>query len=499
MIQNQLYTAEQTRLLDAKAIELGTPGSALMERAGKAAFELIQSRWPQVHTLHIVCGTGNNGGDGFVIARLAKHAGLHVFVHVVGDKDKISNEAKIAFDAMQATAIHTTPLMATITPSKHVLIVDALFGTGLARDASGKYLEAIDWINQEPCDVLAIDIPSGVSANTGQILGQAVKADACISFIGKNIGLYLAQARDLTGEIFFNDLVVPDEVFSITQPVAQLLEFTSLRQKLAARKQDSHKGHFGHVLVIGGNYGFAGAALMAAIATLRVGAGLCSVATRPEHIAGYISRQPEIMAHGITQIEQLDSLIDSASHIVIGPGLGQDSWAHELLMRVVLSNKPALIDADALNILATEIDTVEDKRSESNNDWIITPHPGEAARLLKTQNACIQKNRIQSVKELHKALNAVAVLKGSGTLIYHDKTLSICDKGNPHMASGGMGDVLCGIIAGLWAQGLNAGDATKLGVLVHAIAADIYAENNKGLGLLATDLIEQTRKILNSY
>ena len=498
MIQHFLYTAEQTRQLDALTIQSGTSGIELMERAGQAAFNLIKSYWPQVHTLHIVCGNGNNAGDGFVIARLAKQAGLHIYVHSIGDTASLNNEALLAYQSMQAANIHTSALIATVG-STNTLIIDALLGTGLNRDVDGAYAQAISWINQEHCPVLSIDIPSGLSANTGNILGHAVKADATLSYIGKNIGLYQGEAKTICGDIFFSSLEIDEKIYSQLKPTAQLLNAKQLRESIKPRHSNTHKGHYGHVLVIGGNYGFAGAALMAAEAALRMGTGLVSIATRPEHISAIIARRPEIMAHGINDAAgQAMNLIAQASHIIVGPGLGQDEWAQSLLQLALDSNKPCLLDADALNLISSNPKVVASRQSNSNSDWIITPHPGEAARLLSTSNASIQSQRLVSAEQLSERFNAVSLLKGAGSLICNQQTIFLCEQGNAHMASGGMGDVLSGIITGLWAQGLNASEACSLGVYLHAQAADNLVDQGKGMGLIATDLIDEIRVLLNA-
>lgn len=265
------------------------------------------------------------------------------------------------------------------------------------------------------------------------------------------------------------------------------LKLSQFKKYLVSRARDSHKGDFGHVVVIGGDYGFSGAVRMAAEAALRVGAGLVSVVTRAEHALTLNASRPEIMCHAADK--KLDALLVKASVIIVGPGIGQTPWAKKLLNSALKSKKPLLLDADALNILA--------KKPMKNARWILTPHPGEAARLLKTTTNVIQRDRIRAINELQKKYGGVCVLKGAGSLVLaNDKQLSLCTAGNPGMATAGMGDVLSGVIGGLAAQGIPLADAAKLGVLVHAMAGDMAAKEGER-GMIATDLMCYLRKFVN--
>jgi NAD(P)H-hydrate epimerase len=272
-----------------------------------------------------------------------------------------------------------------------------------------------------------------------------------------------------------------------------LLCFEQLNSALPIRAANSHKGSYGHVLVIGGNYGYAGAALMTAEAALRTGAGLVSVVTQPEHIAPYISRRPELMVSACLCAKELSPLIAAATMIVIGPGLGQDDWAQTLLAAVLHSDKTLLLDADALNIIADQPGRLNNHAGQR----IITPHPGEAGRLLKCTSAEVQADRDHSARQLSQRYGAVTVLKGASSLVASGEQISLCPDGNPYMASGGMGDVLSGIIAALVAQGLAPHQATKLGVSLHARAADNYVQQYGGQGMIATDIIAAARTLLN--
>jgi len=261
------------------------------------------------------------------------------------------------------------------------------------------------------------------------------------------------------------------------------------KSALSPRPRDAHKGLFGHVLIIGGDYGMAGAARLAGEAALRVGAGLVSIATRPEHVSAIVSGRPELMCHPVKQAKDLKPLLAKATVIVLGPGLGQSAWSKQLFKQALASALPKIIDADGLNLLA--------KQTKKSDHWILTPHPGEAARLLKSDNKKIQADRITAVKQLQQKLGGIAILKGAGSLVAASDSISICQAGNPGMASGGMGDVLSGVIGGLLAQQFNLQQAAELGVCLHAYAGDLAAQQNGERGMLASDLMPYLRELMN--
>lgn len=513
-LPEQLYTAAQTRELDRISIEeFGIPGYTLMQRAGQAAFDLLQSSWPDTDALHIFCGTGNNGGDGFVIAALAKQQNINVHIVLVGAAEKIAGDARLAYDdALRAgVRIEAFNPQQTLTAG---LIIDALLGTGLSGEVRGDYRAAISAIKASSLPVLAIDIPSGLCSDTGSVLGLAIEAEQTISFIGLKQGLLTGRGPAHVGKLHFSDLQVPDAVYQQVPFSCQRNTLSHLRQALPPRPKDTNKGHYGHVLIVGGDYGMAGATALAAEAAARTGAGLVSVATRPEHISAIISRRPEIMARAVVSGQELEPLLEKPTVIVIGPGLGRSAWSEQLLQKVlqVASDKQALVmDADALNILSEGRVAAEgktDSRTDSTaksagRNWVLTPHPGEAARLLDCDINAVQADRFTAVKKLQQRYSGVALLKGAGSLIAADDNdlslcnLSLCDLGNPGMASGGMGDVLSGIIGALLAQGLSPAQATQLGVSLHARAADLAAEKNGERGLLASDLFPYLQALIN--
>jgi len=492
---NNLYSAEKVRELDHRAIQgQGIPGISLMKRAGQALFDQIFSDWPETGHLTVFCGHGNNGGDGYVVAALAAREKMPVMLvetspeKVQGDAERARNFAlSMGVEPVTAREWLKSPVFAETS-----LIVDALLGTGFSGTLRKPFASLICLINQSGLPVVAADIPSGLHADTGYVEGEAVRADSTVTFIGNKVGLYTGQGRACSGNIYFDDLDVPADIYAGIEPLASMLDLETERANLPPRATDAHKGSNGHLLIIGGEYGFAGAPLMAAEAAARMGAGLVSVATRPEHIAAFVSRRPEVMAFD-AQSALFKRVLDKAGVLVVGPGLGTSAWGERLLQQALASGKPMVLDADALNLIAE----YTPRNVRLNKKSVVTPHPGEAGRLLNKTLVQINRDRMGSVSALAKRYRTTVLLKGSGTLIKGEAGVSLCPFGNPGMASGGMGDVLSGIIGGLMAQGLSAEQASRLGVCLHAKSADFLAELEGQRGLLATDLIDQARILLN--
>lgn len=484
-----LYRTAQVRELDRMAVEdLGIEGYTLMQRAGQAAFELLRERWPQARTLLVATGTGNNGGDGYVVALLARQAGLDVAITQCGDPMRIRGDALAARDAYLAAEGKIEAFNTAQVPSADV-IVDALLGTGLQAAVRDPYRSAIGTINANSVPVLAIDVPSGLHSDTGVPLGTAIRADCTISFIGLKQGLFTGEAADYCGEIYFDDLQVPATVYRQQPPAAHCIDLTQFGRLLAPRARASHKGHFGHVLIIGGEHGMNGAPRMAGEAAARVGAGLVSVATRAVNAPSINIARPELMAHAVEEPADLQPLLERATVTALGPGLGQTAWSRAMLGAVLDLDKPMVIDADGLNLLAAE--------PAWREDWVLTPHPGEAARLLRQATRAVQNDRYGAVQALQERYGGVCVLKGAGTLIRSESRTAVCAAGNPGMATGGVGDVLTGMIVGLRAQGLSNVQAAELGVCLHAAAADCAADLGGERGLLATDLFDYLRRLVN--
>lgn len=464
-LPKNLYTAKQVRELDRIAIEeFHIKSSTLMARAADAVFKQIVKKWPKAQKIAVVCGVGNNAGDGLLVAKLAAKHKKNVTVFLLSEKQ--IPKGLSGFD----------------------LIVDAILGTGLSRTVSGNFKTAIENINASGKPVIALDIPSGLNADTGMPWDIAVKASSTVTFIGLKQGLFTGEGPEHAGQVFFSDLKVPKKIYEKISAHAERLNLAQLKKLLPKRVRSTHKGKNGHTLIVGGNCGMAGAVQLACESALRVGSGLVSLATETEHADLITALQPEIMSSGVKNADDLKSKIAKATVIGVGPGLGQTQWSKELWHACLKSSLPLVVDADALNLLAL--------KPCHRTNWVLTPHVGEAARLLHVKNSEINDNRFQAIKNLQKKYGGIVVLKGCGTLVYDGGKVFLCDLGNPGMASGGMGDTLTGIIAGLIAQGLSLFDAAQLGVCLHARAGDIAAQNGER-GLIASDVIQALRKLIN--
>ncbi|MDG1463387.1 MAG: NAD(P)H-hydrate dehydratase [Gammaproteobacteria bacterium] len=483
------YTPEQVRELDRRAIEdHGIPGYELMCRAGQIAFDLGLARFTQSRHWLVLCGSGNNAGDGYVIARLALAAGCEVTVVAITDPLHLKADARKAFEAFRAAGGETQAYDAESCPEGD-LVIDAMLGSGLERDLEGSYLEAVNGVNQAGKPVLAVDVPTGINSLDGKVMGAAVRADVTVSFVGLKQGLFLGEGLNHVGELMFDGLGIPQQLAADLEPGLSVYHPDMLYELLPPRAADSHKGMFGHVLLVGGNAGMGGAVRMSAEAALRAGAGLVSVATREANVGAVLNGRPELMVRSAESPNDFAALLQQASVLAIGPGLGQDDWAERCFERLISTSKTKVLDADALNLLALN--------PMRRNDWILTPHPGEAARLLETSSQAIQEDRLNAVKEIQSRYGGVVVLKGHGSLVAGEQVMPVVVKaGNPGMATAGMGDVLTGVIAALLAQcnGLHA--PAVAGVYVHAIAGDLAASAGER-GTLASDLFPHIRSVLN--
>ncbi|MFW0094943.1 MAG: NAD(P)H-hydrate dehydratase [Coxiella endosymbiont of Haemaphysalis qinghaiensis] len=485
-----LYQNQKIRELERLAAESGISAYELMLRSGEAAFKSLIKRWSTIKEITVCCGKGNNGGDGLVVARLAHKHGFKVTVYSLIPPADYSGPAAQAVKACEKQGLSIQPF--SIPPSfKGNLIVDALLGSGLQGEIKSPYTEIITAINKAKQSVLAIDVPSGINVDTGEVQAMAVKADLTITFIGLKQGLYTARAPAYCGEVVLASLDLPNLLFSRIKTHTKLLDWSQVRPLLPPRRErDVHKGNYGHVLVIGGDYGMGGAVRMAAEAAARVGAGLVTVATRPEHVPIVSGSRPELMCYQVAEVNDLEGLLKSATVIVIGPGLGKSDWAKALLNKVLVTKIPKVLDADSLNLLA--------ESPVQREDWILTPHPGEASRLMNVSCQEIQSDRFKAIRRLSRRYRGVVVLKGAGTLIKGgEEEISVCSGGNPGMASGGMGDILSGVIGGLLAQRLSLVAAAQGGVFIHSLAADRAAEEGGERGLLATDLFPHLRALVN--
>ena len=487
-VADNLYDAAGTRALEHYAtVSLGLTGLTLMERAGRAVFEVLRRRWPQARRLLIVCGAGNNGGDGYVIARLAHAAGLEPRVVMLSAAARLRGDGASAYRAMCEAGI--TPFAGNAWFDGIEVVVDALLGTGLERRVEGVYAQAIARINAGSLPVLSVDVPSGIDASNGRCHGVAVRATATVSLVSLKQGLLTGAAPAYTGALEWQAIDLPCAVFEAVQPTAQSIDHAHLRNLFAPRSRSAHKGDYGHVLVIGGAPGYGGAARMAAEAAVRVGAGLVSLATHASHAASLTAQRPEIMCCAVDTAADLVPLLARATVVAIGPGLGEGAWAQRVWAAVRDCAQPQVVDADALKLLAADPYQREAR--------VLTPHPGEAARLAGVATQLIQADRYAAAADLCARYGGVVLLKGAGTIIANAGELPLVVRdGNPGMASGGMGDVLTGVIAGLLAQGFAPRLAAAAGACVHAHAADCAARAGER-GLLAGDLMPELRAAVN--
>lgn len=486
-----LYAPRQVREMDRIAIEeLGIPGFELMTRAGRFAFDSARSGYPAARRWLILCGAGNNAGDGYVVARLARTAGLEVTVAALSEPRRLQGDAGRAWQEFEAAGGDVVQFTDGLCAAAD-LVIDALLGTGIVRPLEGAYLHAVEAVNASARPVIALDMPSGLDGESGRVLGEAIRAAATVTFIGRKQGLYLGAGPEHAGTILFSALGVPLGRIGHVAPRLRLFDAADRASLLPRRARAAHKGDFGHVLVAGGNHGMGGAARLAGEAALRAGAGLVTVATRPGNVAALTAGRPELMCAAISGDADVIPLLARARVAAIGPGLGRDAWAEALFHAALASDLPLVVDADALNLLA--------ERPVRRESWVLTPHPGEAARLLRCTTGEVQADRVRAAHEITARFGGVCLLKGRCTLVAREGELPyVIDAGNPGMASAGMGDVLTGIVAGLLAQG---GPAVHLQLA--ACAADVHARAGDAAavagerGLIATDLLAQLRPWLN--
>jgi NAD(P)H-hydrate epimerase len=491
-LPSAVYRAAQLRALDALLCHhLGIDSLVLMERAGAAAFAQLQQRWPLARRLLVCCGPGNNGGDGYVLARLAHQADYDVQVLALVPPHELhgdAGQAAAAYVDHGGSWLLYSGQGADFVPRRAHVIVDAILGTGLNKEVTGTTRALIENINTGNLPCLALDIPSGLSADTGRVYGVAIQATVTVTFIGLKLGLLTGEGPDHSGTIVYESLGAQDDTLQQIPCAARRVLDGEIGTALPRRARSTHKGANGHVLVIGGAEGFSGAARMAAEAALRVGAGLVTVATSPMHAHFLNMGRPELMCTGVATAEDLTPLLKRATVLALGPGLGQASWGQELYDMALRMPYPLVVDADGLNLLA--------RTPTRRDDWVLTPHPGEASRLLGTTPQAIQQDRPAAAQALQQRYGGVILLKGAGTLVCDGNNLALSDTGNPGMATGGMGDVLTGVVAGLLAQGLDPFDAARLGAWVHGRAADVAAGRHER-GLLPSDLYSPLQALVN--
>lgn len=484
-----IYSVAAVRELDRTTIEdHGVPGYTLMARAGEAAIREAIEYFPRAKRWQIVCGAGNNGGDGYVVARLAAQQGIVVSVLALIDPGKLTGDAATAWGDFAAGGGVVLPWSGELDVDADLLI-DGILGNGIERNVGGEFASAVAAFNQHPAPVLALDIPTGINGDTGAVMGCAIKAELTVTFVGLKSGLFLGEAPGYCGSIRFAGLGIPESNSDGIAVAYRRIDDNLMASALRPRPKAAHKGDFGYVLVVGGGEGMPGAVRLAGEAALRAGAGRVSIATHPSHAAILVASRPELMSHAVATPSDLEPLLDKADVIVFGPGLGQSDWAQALFARLAGDQRPTVWDADALNLLAAA--------PNSATNRVITPHPGEAGTLLDIGKSDVQRDRPAALAALSEKYGGVTVLKGAGSLVSSSHSAPVlCTAGNPGMASPGMGDVLTGVIAALIGQGIEPESAAAIGVEAHARAGDRAAAAGER-GLIASDLLDELRTVLN--
>lgn len=477
-----LWRAQQIRDWEPRLAQAGaTDLAGLMSRAGRALFTLVRQRWPWAQRIWIYCGAGNNGGDGYELASLLREAGCQVTVIGLG-APRPNLAAHGAWRRWLAQGqVHA---LANVPAGQPDLVVDALLGIGPSQMLQGPVVAHIAAINAHSVPVLAVDLPSGLAADTGLPLGAVVRAACTLTFIGCKRGLLTGQAAEWVGELWVDGLDLPP-LSDFTSPDGLWLDYSRLSGYLRRRPRHQHKGDNGRLLLVGGGPGMPGALRLAAESALRGGAGLVKVAPHPDNLPLVAAGRPELMF-------SLGELPDWPwpTACVIGPGLGLTAWSGQLFAAWLAAERPSVVDADALTLLALS--------PLRRDNWILTPHPGEAARLLDCGIDEVQRDRFAAVTALQARYGGVVLLKGPGTLICDGTGIWVCGGGNPGMASGGMGDLLAGLIGALWVQGYSPLLATQLGVCMHGAAGDLAAQAGER-GMVASDLLPHIRQLANRH
>lgn len=502
-----LVTAGEMRRMDQKTIEsFGIPGRVLMENAGRGATQILLDKFPDItkKRVGIVAGRGNNGGDGFVIARYLAQKGINVTVYLLSESNNIKGDAAANLKLVYALGVPVIEVTDQKTFLEHRtailhqnIWVDAILGTGLQSDVKDYFKYVIDFINSLNKPVFAVDIPSGLNSDTGQPCGTCITAHVTATFAFAKTGHFLFPGANYTGTVEIIDIGIPPHIAEEEGPLQYLLTLDNIRALFGPRLADAHKGDTGHLLVVAGSPGKTGAAAMTTMSAMRAGAGLVTLGI-PKSLNPVLETQVlEAMTHPLP--ETIDGMLDESSFdaimkllnrkkcLAIGPGIGTAEETKNLVRRIICECRvPIVIDADGLNCLAGHTKILKTLKAPV----ILTPHPGEMARLIDKTPGHVQKDRISCARDFARNFNAHVVLKGAGTVIAHpDGKVFVNSTGNPGMASGGMGDVLTGIIAGLIVQDYSCESATHGGVYLHGAAADTLEKINGPFGFLATDVM----------
>jgi NAD(P)H-hydrate epimerase len=512
-----IVTAKEMQQMDRMTIEsYGIPGRVLMENAGTGAVRFMCEEFPDLQNrkVGILAGRGNNGGDGFVMARYLSQKKISVTVYLLTRKNKIQGDAKANFDLLALLKIpvvemHDPGVFGKYKPAMHRqdAWVDAMLGTGLHSDVRGYFKEVIDFINRLKKPVFSVDIPSGINSDTGQICGTAIQATATATFAFAKAGHFIFPGAQRTGDLKIVDIGIPEFISKKVGPRQYCLRAEDIRDKIRPRSPDAHKGRTGHLLVISGSPGKTGAAAMTAMSAMRSGAGLVTLGV-PESLNPVLETQvTEVMTYALPEthdgmldasgLEAVAQLLSNKNCLAIGPGIGTAAETQELLFNILRHSRvPLVIDADGLNLLAHEPEILKAVRVPV----ILTPHPGEMARLCRVSVQQVQEDRIKCARRLSTLYGVHVVLKGARTIISHPGgTVFINITGNAGMASGGMGDVLTGLIAGFVVQGYSPAASAHMGVYLHGAAADTLADQNGPIGYLATDVMGQIPQEIRKF
>jgi len=514
----KLVTAEQMRKLDARTIhEMGVPGAVLMELAGKSACDFIaRQHWlpSKKAPVLLLAGKGNNGGDALVAARWLRLTGhTNVSVVLLTETARVSGDARLNLECYRnmggaITEITTIDAWENFRRQAEIfdLVVDGILGTGLSSTLRGLYAEVIGTIPRLGKHVLALDIPSGLHADRGVPLGDAVRADATVTFGGGKTGLFIYPGKEYAGRVEIVDIGIPAAFFEELETVT-LLTADVCRQLMPAQPaENGHKGGRGHLLTIAGSRGRSGAALFTAWSALKTGCGLSTLATPSSLAAGLEGRLPELMMIPIADdgygrvgeinTAEAEELCLGKNAVAVGPGLGTQTEAHELVATLLNTvSLPMVLDADALTVLASNPAVLAQKKAEA----VLTPHPGEMSRLLGISTAEVQLNRLELARDFACRYQVFLVLKGAGTIIAApDGRVAVNNSGNRYLATAGSGDVLTGIIGSFLAQDLPPWSACRLGVYLHGLTADLLVEAGTGRGITAGDLLNTIPRALGA-
>ena len=500
----KLYTAGETRKIDNLAIkQKNISGYSLMQMAAEFSLDIILRELNPVEELIIFCSKGKNSGDGFLLGAYAKEFGLEVTVVMSNSPKDLKGVTRKAFHEMKESNVKviSSKSLKNHSISKNAVLVDALLGTGLKGSLRKNIKDSILVLNQlgMKIPVVSLDIPSGVNPDTGNAQDVYVLADITTSFVAQKRGCFTSHGKKASGEVLYSDLDIPKKLFSEVPSTSSIINYENSMGRVIYREEDAHKGNFGHVVVVGGDRGFGGAGILCSKAAVYSGSGLTSLVTRPEHVSASLVSCPEVMVKGVNSGQDLEEHLLKPDVIAIGPGLGQTAWSEQMVQRVFWEAEkrdvPVIMDADALNLL-----TQLKLSSKLPKNLILTPHPGEAARLLNTSISNVESDRFGSAAKLQKKFNATVVLKGSGSIVCYKSNgvqkWGLCNSGNPGMATGGMGDVLTGIIAGILAQGLSLKDSAEAGVDLHSKAADLACLETGEVSLTPSDVISELRSLL---